>query len=280
MYKLSEVTLRIECEFPLPKATDFPDTQLFKTAIIDLQTTILDELNEKAVTLNICETTSYKVFQEFLYEILKNSIDAQATTMKLMIDVNPDSNRLDIFILDNGNVPLPEALQGKYDIKRALLSPSLKAGQKDLLGGKQLALAMCAYFLKTLDNGSLTLSSQSSQGVVLQLTSSLKECIASQIISAGINYAQEIVMWLYTKEIDDTHDPAAKKQLAEERDQLMRKFHHDGCGIRYVGTEPRRLSTLESLAESPSSLFARRRASQTAAANPDLTGTSTSLTPP
>lgn len=124
--------MRISTIAKLPQANQFADQQLLKEALNTLQIEILQMLSQ-AIPEQMQEITAFKVLKEFLYELFKNSVDAAAETAETVIEEYP--GHLNILVIDDGRIPLPQELEGEYDIKRAIESQSPKANEKDMLGG-------------------------------------------------------------------------------------------------------------------------------------------------
>lgn len=128
----------------------------------------------------IIESAAGMVFSAQLQEFLKNSIDAGADSAEFLFGRNQEGN-VEIRIKDNGTTKIPTEKLGTYNWRDVLFTESSKKNlSTDIkqLGGKQLGIAIGAFFLDTrAHDGSISLlQNTDTQGATVLITSSPLNC--------------------------------------------------------------------------------------------------------
>ncbi|MBP9721526.1 MAG: ATP-binding protein [Gammaproteobacteria bacterium] len=150
------------------------DEQSYTTIINSLRETIIENLPKESLNI-IINSAAVESVVGGLAELLKNAIDAKATTIYIYLLKNPDPNRIEISVMDNGR-GIFQKIQGVYDYKDALKRKSHKKADAGYLGGRNIGMVVIAKLLSKYE-GELELSNRCFRGAYITLRSNLKACL-------------------------------------------------------------------------------------------------------
>ncbi|PIZ04222.1 MAG: hypothetical protein COY58_05100 [Gammaproteobacteria bacterium CG_4_10_14_0_8_um_filter_38_16] len=138
------------------------------------------------------------VFDQMLNEFLMNAFDAKASNLTVTIEEDVENNTLSIAMIDDGNIVIPESKLGQYCWYSAIQKDSEKKDEKQQLGGKHLALAICAHFLEMMGEGKVVLEQKYdekkvSNGAIVRLFSSTTLLDDMDVSPENLNYARMMI---------------------------------------------------------------------------------------